>query len=145
APNGIQFVATKSIRPPPKCPTIPTLYIINAIVAVRTACNTNKYGAINRKVNSNGSVIPATTAVNVAGINNAATFFLFSCGVVKYIANAIPIELNIFAFPCNMKPYGNCSFNDFELFANSLTCSNQYAFKPWFITTGPISIGVQMK
>src|SRR5699024_12456225 len=102
---GIQFVATKSIRPPPKCPTIPTLYIINAIVAVRTACNTNKYGAINRKVNSNGSVIPASTAVNVAGINNAATFFLFSCGVVKYIANELFIQLIILAFRCNSKQF----------------------------------------
>src|SRR5699024_12547395 len=99
----------------------------------------------NRLVNYNSFLIPATSVVNVEWINNAANFFLISCGVVKYIANAISIELNIFAFPCNMKPYGNCSFNDFELFANSLTCSNQYAFKPWFITTGPISIGVQMK
>ncbi len=32
---------------------------------------------MDQNVNSNGSVIPTTTAVNVAGISNAATFLRF--------------------------------------------------------------------
>ena len=110
-PSGIQFVAKKSKTPPPMLPTNPNPYIIVSIVAASKACNTNKYGAINKNVNSNGSVIPATTAVSVAGINNAATFYDSLFGVVEYIANAIPKQPNTFPLPCNIKPYGNCSFN----------------------------------
>ena len=54
---------------------------------------------MNKNVNSNGSVIPTTTAVNVAGISNAATFLRFSLGVVAYIAKAIPKHPNTFPFP----------------------------------------------
>ena len=73
--KGIQLVAIKSSTPPPILPTTPNPYISVSIVAASSACNTNKNGAINKKVNSSGSVIPATTAVSVAGINNAATFY----------------------------------------------------------------------
>ena len=51
---------------------------------------------MNKNVNSNGSVIPTTTAVNVAGISNAATFY--DLGVVAYIAKAIPKHPNTFHF-----------------------------------------------
>ena len=57
-------------------PTTPNAYIKVSIDAAKTACKTNKYGAMNKNVNSNGSVIPTTTAVNVAGISNA-TFYDF--------------------------------------------------------------------
>ena len=78
--------------------------MIVSIVAANNAWITNKNGAINKNVNSNGSVIPTTTAVNVAGINNAATFLRFSLGVVEYIAKAIPIAPNTLPLPWSMKP-----------------------------------------
>lgn len=80
------------------------------------------FGAINKNVNSSGSVIPATTAVSVAGINNAATFLRFSFGVVAYIANAIPRQPKTFPFPCNINPYGNCSLSGLLLSANWFKC-----------------------
>src|SRR5699024_2548903 len=139
--KGIQFVAKKSNNPPPKFPTKPNPYINVSIVADNNACNTNKYGAINKNVNSSGSVITTTVAVNVAGISNDAILFLFSFGVVAYIAKAIPTEPKTFPLPCNINPYGNNSFKGVLLLANAFTCSNHSAFKPWFTTTGPTSIG----
>ena len=79
-------------------PTTPNAYIKVSIDAAKTACKTNKYGAMNKNVNSNGSVIPTTTAVNVAGISSAATFYDFLLGVVAYIAKAIPKHPNTFHF-----------------------------------------------
>ncbi|SLC21734.1 PTS system, glucose-like IIB component [Mycobacteroides abscessus subsp. massiliense] len=67
-------------------------------------------------------LIPATTAVSVAGINNAATFLRFSFGVVAYIANAIPRQPKTFPFPCNINPYGNCSLSGLLLSANWFKC-----------------------
>ena len=43
-----------------------------------TAWTTNNCGAINKKVNSIGSVTPLRTAVRTTGIISPAIFFLFS-------------------------------------------------------------------
>ena len=81
--NGIQFLASKSIKPPPISPTTPNAYMVVAIVAAKAACTANNGGDTNKNVNSSGSVIPANTAVKVAGITKARTFFLFSGFAVK--------------------------------------------------------------
>ena len=63
-------------------------------------------------VNSNGSVIPTSAAVNAAGINNLIQFFFFSGRAVLYIASAIPIHPKILLLPCKANPpCGNNSFN----------------------------------
>ena len=68
---------------------------------------------MNKNVNSNGSVIPEITAVNIIGSNNAATAFFLSDFAVAYIASAIPGAPNIFEFPCSANPpCGNKDFND---------------------------------
>ena len=111
---GIQFRNIKSKNPPPKFPTTPNIYINVDIVAANTACNPNNTGAINKNVNSSGSVIPETIAVNKTGNNNPATFFFFSCLEFDYIASAIPTEKKIFELPCNANPpCGNISFKGF--------------------------------
>ena len=71
------------MKPPPISPTTPKPYIVAAIDAAKNACTANSGGDTNRKVNSKGSVIPANTAVKVAGIKIANTFFLFSGFAVK--------------------------------------------------------------
>jgi len=76
--RGIQFKEAISIAPPENIPTIPTRYIVVEIVAASSACTTNSTGEINKNVNSIGSVTPHKIAVNVIGISNANTFFLFS-------------------------------------------------------------------
>ncbi|MPN27326.1 hypothetical protein SDC9_174757 [bioreactor metagenome] len=48
--------------------------------ADNTACTINKTGAINKNVNSMGSVTPHKTAVSVIGISSASKRFLF-CGL----------------------------------------------------------------
>ena len=101
-------------------PTTPKINIVVAIVAAKNACTANNTGAINKNVNSNGSVIPEIIAVNTTGINNPAVNFFFSGFAVAYIANAIPIAPNIFEFPCNANPpAGNNCFNGCVLAANS--------------------------
>lgn len=66
------------MTPPEKTPITPAKYITVDKHAANIACTTNNGGAINKKVNSIGSVTPHITAVIVTGINNPATFFLFS-------------------------------------------------------------------
>ena len=110
--SGIQFIAAISISPDPIFPTTPNAYITAAIVAAKTECIANRKGAINRNVNSNGSVIPTKTAVSAAGIRSPATTFFFSGRAVLYIAKAIPIAPNILLFPCSANPpAGKSSFN----------------------------------
>ena len=62
------------------------------MVAARNACTANKKGATNKNVNSNGSVMPTSTAVNTAGISRPATLCLFSGAAVIYIAPPMPIQ-----------------------------------------------------
>ena len=53
-------------------------YIVVDKHAANTACTTHNAGAINRNVNSIGSVTPQKIAVKVIGINRPIIFFLFS-------------------------------------------------------------------
>ncbi len=81
-PSGIQFKAALEIIPLPKSPLIPIKYCAVANDAAKTECTANITGAINKNVNSIGSVIPANIAVKVTGIINPNTsFFLFSFAV----------------------------------------------------------------
>ena len=76
--KGIQFNDAISITPPACIPTIPAIYIVVESVAASKACTINSHGAINKNVNSIGSVTPQNIAVKVIGINNPRVFFLFS-------------------------------------------------------------------
>src|SRR5690625_748016 len=60
---------------------------------------TNKIGATNMKVNSKGSVTPATSEVNATGSKTAFARALFSGFAVWYIAKEAPTNPNIFEMP----------------------------------------------
>jgi hypothetical protein len=62
---------------------------------VKKIWKTYNKGAVNRKVNSIGSVVPANKEAKVAEIMALPAIFRFVLGIIKYIAKAAPVKLNI--------------------------------------------------
>ena len=82
----------RSINPPENVIPTPTLQICISMYArpANTQWIPYSSGATNRKVNSNGSVIPVSMEVSAAESNRPPTAFLFSGFAVRYIASAAP-------------------------------------------------------
>ena len=75
---GIINLDNIAIKPLPISPTTPNKYKVDAKVAANRECNKNNGGAINKNVNSNGSVIPANIAVIAVGTIKDNVSFFFS-------------------------------------------------------------------
>ena len=74
----MKFSELISIRPPANTPTQPTMLIAMASRAASTQWTMNSGGAMNRKVNSMGSVTPQKMAVRVMGMSSDNSSFFFS-------------------------------------------------------------------
>ena len=76
--KGIKVSELISIIPPENIPTTPKAFMIVDIQAASTACTKNNGGAINKNVNSIGSVTPQKMAVRVIGIKRLKSCSLLS-------------------------------------------------------------------
>lgn len=74
----MKFKELISIRPPENTPTMPNRFMVVDRHAARIQCTTNSAGAMNRNVNSMGSVTPQTIAVSTMGISSAFSCVFFS-------------------------------------------------------------------
>ena len=76
--SGMKFRELISMRPPANTPTQPTRFMAMASREASKQWTMNSGGAMNRNVNSMGSVTPQKIAVRVMGMSRESSSFFFS-------------------------------------------------------------------